>query len=248
MNNLLDDIKNNYLFYGFYQRYRAKRRLRNIKRNKKKIPPYLLKDNFEQELNYKLWSTKGARFEASTRNLIQKKLSAQSVGFLSAYLIVINIVHIYDLSFWKLNITANDVAFASTAFSILILLYSQLESAEDHGVKAEKYHSCALEIGELYNKLRLSKSQETDEEKGKLIREISNEYDLVLRKYDNHKSYDRKKFMLNKYHYHGLNFFERIFGEVKYYFLVKFKYHLLIWAPLILFVGLNILKIYEVIK
>lgn len=242
MKNLLDDIKNSYIFYGFYQKRRARKRLESIKRNKKKVPPYLLKDNFEQELNYKLWSTKGARFEASTRNLRQKKLSAQSVGFLSAYLIVINIVHIYDLSFWKLDITANDVAFASTAFSILILLYSQLESAEDHGVKAEKYHSCALEIGELYNKLRLSKSHETDEEKRTRIREISNEYDLVLRQYENHKPIDRDKFMLNKPHYHGLNWLERSIGQTKYYFLVKLKYHVLIWGPLIIFVILNLMK------
>lgn len=104
MNNLLDDIKNSYVFKGFYQKYKASKRLRNIKRNKKKVPPYLLKDNFDQELNYKLWSTKGARFEASTRNINQKKLSTHSVGFLSAYLIVINIEHIYGLHFWKLEL------------------------------------------------------------------------------------------------------------------------------------------------
>lgn len=247
MKNLLDDIKNSYIFYGFYKKYRARKRLKIKKRIKKKVPPYLLKDNFEQELNYKLWSTKGARFEASTRNLIQKKLSSQSVGFLSAYLIVINIVHIYNLSFWRLDVTANDVAFASTAFSVLILLYSQLESAEDHGVKAEKFHSCALEIGELYNKLRLSKSHETEEEKRVRIREISNEYDLVLRKYENHKPIDREKLILNKYHYHGLNWLERFMGHVKYYFFVKLKYHVLIWGPLILFLTFNIMKIYNII-
>lgn len=242
MNNLLDDTKNSYIFKGFYKKYRARKRLKNIMRNKKKVPPYLLKDNFEQELNYKLWSTKGARFEASTRNLTQKKLSTHSVGFLSAYLIVINIVHIYGLHFWRLEITANDVAFASTAFSVLILLYSQLESAEDHGVKAEKYHSCGLEVGELYNKLRLLKSHETDEKKRAQIREISNEYDQVLRKYDNHRPIDREKFMLNKPHYHGLNWLERLIGQTKYYILVKLKYHVLIWGPLIIFVILNLLE------
>lgn len=64
-NNLFDDLKNTYLIYGFYRRYKARKRLKNIRRNKARIPPYL-KKTFEQELNYKLWSTKGARFEACT--------------------------------------------------------------------------------------------------------------------------------------------------------------------------------------
>lgn len=240
-NNLFDDLKNTYLIYGFYRRYKATKRLKNIRRNKARIPPYL-KKTFEQELNYKLWSTKGARFEACTRNLLQKKLSSHSVGYLSAYLIVINIVHIYGLKFWNLDITANDIAFASTAFSVLILLYSQLENAEDHGVKAEKYHSCALEIGELYNKLRLSKSHETDEEKAIRIKEISNDYDLVLRKYTNHYPIDIMKFKLSKHQYHGLNMFQRIFGNVKYYFFVRFRYHLLIYGPIVAFIAFNLLK------
>ncbi|WP_293929471.1 SLATT domain-containing protein [Sphingobacterium sp. UBA6320] len=111
----------------------------------------------------------------------------------------------------------------------------------------QKYHSCALEIGELYNELRLSKSHETEEEKRVRIREISNEYDLVLRKYENHEPIDREKLMLNKYHYHGLNWFERFMGHMKYYFFVKLKYHILIWGPLILFLALNFTRIYAII-
>lgn len=227
----------------FYTKFKAYRRLRKLRRNKAKVPPYLTKD-FEQELNYKLWSTKGARFEACTRNLLQKKLSSHSVGYLSAYLIVINIVHIYGLKFWNLNITTNDVAFASTAFSVLILLYSQLENAEDHGVKAEKYHSCALEIGELYNKLRLSKSHETEEEKAIRIKEISNNYDLVLRKYANHYPIDIQTFKRSKYRYHDMGFLRRIYEDIRYYFSVKLRYHILIYGPIFVFVIINMIKYY----
>lgn len=36
--------------------------------------------------------------------------------------------------------------------------------------------------------------------------------------------------MLNKPHYHGLNWLERSIGQTKYYILVKLKYHVLIWT------------------
>jgi hypothetical protein len=82
------------------------------------IPSYLQKD-FRVELNYKLWSTKGARFAASRRNQILSELSNKTIGLLSAYLIIINLVNIYSLSFiYKLD--NNTLGFISTAISILI--------------------------------------------------------------------------------------------------------------------------------
>ena len=47
--------------------YNKRRRVRNIYKRKKCIPEYLKDNNFEVELNYKLWVTKGARFKASER-------------------------------------------------------------------------------------------------------------------------------------------------------------------------------------
>ena len=49
---------------------------------------YLDKD-FSAELNYKFWTTKGARFLASHRLKTINKLSLYSIGFLSTYLIFI---------------------------------------------------------------------------------------------------------------------------------------------------------------
>lgn len=49
---------------------------------------YLDKD-FSVELNYKFWTTKGARFIASHRLKTINKLSSYSIGFLSAYLIIL---------------------------------------------------------------------------------------------------------------------------------------------------------------
>ena len=47
--------------------YTKIRRAKNISRRAKRIPEYLKDNNFEVELNYKLWITKGTRFKASER-------------------------------------------------------------------------------------------------------------------------------------------------------------------------------------
>ena len=73
-------------------------RIKRIKKHKNKIPPYLKKD-FGVELNYKIWITKGARFSASERNRICDNLSSQTVGYLSAYLIIVNLITIYKIDF-----------------------------------------------------------------------------------------------------------------------------------------------------
>ena len=86
----------------FCKKWKAIKRAKNIRKikikNKNKIPPYLKNNSFEEELNYKLWSTKGARFSASHRNHTLNKLSSKSIGYLSAYLIIIGVVNLYDIN------------------------------------------------------------------------------------------------------------------------------------------------------
>lgn len=217
-------------------------RARRIKKHKKKLPPYLLKD-FEVELNYKLWSTKGTRFSASYRNYILNKLSSKSIGFLSAYLIIVNLVNIYGLSFWKISLTNESVAFISTAISILILLFSQLENSENFILNSERFHNCALDIAELYNRLRFLKSFGDDVEVKKVeLRKISDEYDLILKKYENHLPIDYKVFQLTKPEYFELNRIKCLWIRVKFYLQIKFKYHVLIFGPIVIFIILNLIK------
>jgi len=77
-------------------------RAKRIRKIKNKKPPYLQKD-FGVELNYKMWSTKGARFSASHRNRILNSLSSKTIGYLSAYLIIINLVSVYDENYQETN-------------------------------------------------------------------------------------------------------------------------------------------------
>ena len=228
------------MFQKIINYFKKVRRAKRIKRNKKKIPPYLLKD-FDVELNFKLWSTAGARFSASRRNQVLHKLSGQCVVYLSAYLIIIGSVKIYGLNFWLLILTDSEINFASLAFSVLILLFSQSESSENYILKSERYHNCALDISELYKNLRYAKTyHDSDLDKQKTILEISNKYDIILKKYENHMPIDYSTFQLQKPEYFELDFFDINFIKINYYLNVYFKYHVLIYGPVIIFTIANL--------
>lgn len=229
---ICEKLKSIEFFKCYCNKLKALKRLKNIKRNKKKIPPYLTNDSFEKELNYKLWSTKGARFSASHRNNILHKLSSKSIGYLSAYLIIVNIINLYNINLFGLKIPDNYIGFISTAFSILILLFSQLEGSENFLLKSEKYHNCSLDIAELYNRARFIKSYSNSKQYD--LQKISNEYETILKKYENHLPIDYLKFQLTKPEYFGLNFLDILWIRLYFYMKVYFKYHVLIFGPLIL--------------
>ena len=220
------------------------KRARNIKRLKKKQPPYLKKD-FGVELNYKLWFTKGARFSASHRNRVLNRLSSKTVGYLSAYLIIINLINIYNIPFF-IKLSDYELGFTTTALSILILLYSQFENAMNYSIKSEKFHQCSLEIAELYNELRIVKTSKFTPEKEQEIKiaEISKKYDIVLKQHENHLPIDSKMFLTTKPDYYELNKLDIFKIKVEKYFRVHFGYHLLIYGPIIYFLYFQIKQIY----
>lgn len=219
----------------FCRNLRAIRRAKNISRNRRKIPPYLKNNSFEEELNYKLWSTKGARFAASHRNHTLNKLSSKSIGYLSAYLIIIGIVNLYDINLLGVKILDNEVGFITTAFSVLILLFSQLESSENFSLKSERYHNCSLDIAELYTRARFIKNFVVDPiiRQNELL-QISMDYDAILKKYENHLPLDYLQFQLTKPEYFGLNFIKIKWIWLKYYLKVYAVYHLLILGPVLI--------------
>lgn len=194
---------------------------------------YLDKD-FSVELNFKLWSTKGARFVASHRMKIINRLSSYSIGFLSAYLIILGLLSVFEIDS-TLDISSKEYAFVSTALSILILVFSQLEGYNDYRLRAEKFHDCTLEISDLYNELRYLKTSEmTPKQINKLSEDLSKKYGIVLKKYENHKYIDFLKFQTTKNDYFKLHWTEIFIIKIKYYLNTHCLYHLLIILPPIL--------------
>jgi hypothetical protein len=194
---------------------------------------YLDKD-FSVELNYKLWVTKGSRFVASDRLKTVSKLSSTSLGFLSSYMILLGLLSAFKLD--SLLIIPNQyLAFITTGLSIIILVFSQSESSSEYGLKAEKFHNCALEISDLYNKLRYLKTERsTDLDINKLSQELSIEYGIILKRYENHKPIDFEYFKTSKPDYFKLSMWETIKIKSIFYLKTKFLYHFLIGSPPVL--------------
>lgn len=197
------------------------------------IPEYLTDNNWGKELNHKLWITKGARFEANNRLKQKASLSNISLAFISSYIIIINLVPLY---FTSINISSEIINFFTTSLSILLLVFTQIESSNEYKLNAHHFHSCSLKISKLYNDFRIIKEIEDKDEKETRVIEITNEYNELLPLYENHEPIDTEMFKSQKLDYYKLSKLFKIVTYCKYYFLVKFKYHLIIFFPPILFV------------
>ena len=194
---------------------------------------YLDKD-FSAELNFKFWTTKGARFIASHRLKTINKLSLYSIGFLSTYLIILGLLSFFENGN-KLLFTSNYLPIISISISILILIFSQLEGSNNYRLRAEKFHDCALEIGNLYNKLRCLKTSNLEKEYiNKQSENLSFEYNDILKKYENHEYIDYLMFQTTKKKYFKLKKIDIINIKLRYYLSTQLLYHILIITPPIL--------------
>src|SRR5690606_31274374 len=135
----------------------------------------------------------------------------------------------------------NQTNFASLTFAVLVLLFSQLESSESFILKSDRFHNCALDIAELYNQLRYTKTYlNTAPNKNVILKEISDNYDKILKRYENHKPIDYDKFQLLKPDYFELSTLRKWYIRTEYYWRVHFKYHLFMYGPVLGFVGANL--------
>jgi len=160
-----------------------------------------LEKSFLEELNYKIWSTKGARFEADKRLSIISKMSNISLSILSAYLIIAGLISVYNLhSSIKLDL----INYVVTALSIILLVLSQYENSQNYNLRAKDFHNCGLELATLYNKLRMFKTMNessSEYEKRNFVNSLSEEYQRILSKYENHLSIDYSNFKISHTEY-----------------------------------------------
>ncbi len=195
-----------------------------------------LDKSYLEELNYKIWSTKGARFNANERLISLSRLSNLCISLLNSYLIGIGLLSVYSI--YNSNVlNENTLAYSVTCLSIILLVFSQLENAKNMSKQAKDFHNCALELSQLYNKLRIFKtlkSEQTENDKINFAEKIASQYEQILQKHENHDAIDHELFKSFKRKYHKLNILEATLIKLKYYFKTAFLYHLLIIAPPIL--------------
>ncbi|HML71761.1 MAG: SLATT domain-containing protein [Bacteroidota bacterium] len=216
---------------SFKKYYKRIRRARNLRNRKKYIPEYLKNNNFEVELNYKLWVTKGARFKASERCEELDARYNRIVGWVSSYLIIFSVLNLCKIPFF--TIPDNCSTFISISLSILILVFSQFAYAKNYSVQSKNYHECALEIAKLYNDLRLLKASAEDHIQE--INRIKDEYEKILDKYINHLPIDLIMFKLDKKEYFNISLYSAVFNHIRRFLLVRSAYYFCVFILPILY-------------
>jgi hypothetical protein len=193
------------------------------------------KKSYDVELEYKMWVTKGARFNANKRYLNQDKLAAKAIGYLTAYVLIINLLSITPVIKSYVSFPTDILSVITIGLSILILVFSQIEASGDYKIKGEKMHASAREISKIYNQLEMvlygSEDESTKKEHYKALTEC---YNSVLDKYDNHDRVDFLLFKANNAAFFKLNLWTVFKFKTTYYFHTSFKYHLLIFFPVIM--------------
>lgn len=204
-----------------------------------------LEKEFLEELSHKIWSTKGSRFNASTRFYTVSKYSNISNAFLSAYLTIFGLIAVYNL-YTDALINPNVLAFLITAISIVSLVFSLLESSEQYSLKAKEYHDCALDLADLYNELRNFKAYRknaSDDQKMLFVDDLQKRYQSVLRKYPNHSNIDKRRFRMEYKEYYKINdSLEPLRTNIFYYIKTKLLYHVLIIVPILALLFLVIIN------
>jgi hypothetical protein len=203
-----------------------------------------LDKTFLEELNYKIWTTKGSRFNANKRLLRVSKLSNLANSMLSVYLIAIGLLSVYNI-YNNGFMTQNVLPYLMTCISILLLLLTQIENSKNYQLKAKEFHTCGIELSKIYNKLRVFKTLKEDsskKEKENFAIEISTEYEAILEKYENHDPIDFDLFKTRNAGYFELNKIECYWIKLRFYFKSQFGFHFLIVIPPILIIFLIMKK------
>lgn len=191
-----------------------------------------LEKTFLEELNYKIWVTKGSRFNANKRLLLIDRWSNLCQSILAVYLIAVGLMSVYNIHTDGIN--ENLIAYTITILSILLLVFSQIENAKDFKTKAKEFHNCGLELSELYNKLRIFKTlddNKSEKDKRNFAEKISEKYERILKRHENHSTLDYEVLLAKNYEYHELKQRYSYWVFFKHYFHTRLLYHFLIFLP-----------------
>jgi len=180
------------------------------------------------DLAYKMWATKGSRFQADERNKKLSRISTLTISFISVEVIALNLFSIANLT--PVFVDVDFLSLFTVIGSIFILLFSVLENAKSYKSKALTHHACALEIGKVYTKLKrvLASNENKDFNDDEVLESTEAEYDKILEKYENHQNVDFQKFLLDRHRDFHLGWKERWGKRINIYFRTWFVYHFFI--------------------
>jgi len=154
-------------------------------------------NTFIDDLDSKMWKTRGCRYNADRRLKRKSSLSLSTISFLSFYVLILSIVS--SFSIFNLNSKESGfISFISIVISIFILVLSLLEASKEYSIKAERLYTCANEINKLMSELKFAQAtiKETDKLESEVHR-IHIEYQSLIKNVkENHDDIDYDLFRL----------------------------------------------------
>ena len=209
-------------------------------------PGDYLGKSFLEELNYKMWSTKGSRFNCDKRLRTKGNASNVSLAIISAYLIIASLITVFNLA---IGVNQEVLNFTITGLSILVLVFTQFENAQKYDLVAKMHHDSGLKISELYNELRIFKTLQKDPSDDDVLnfaRDIVGRYENVLSTSGNHSRIDYDRFLMTNIEYmkrtnpDKVKHLNKNIIRIQYYWNVYGWYFLLIILPPAIFILLMI--------
>jgi len=202
-----------------------------------------LDKTFLEELNYKIWTTKGSRFNANKRLLLIYKMSTLSNSLISVYLIAIGLLSVYNL-YNNQFIVQNVLPYLATCLAILLLVFNLVENSKNYQLRAKQFHDCGIELSEIYNALRIFKTLKDSpdlNEKERFAERIAAKYEAILKRYDNHDSIDHLLFQTRNPQYFKLSFLGTVFIRLRYFAETQLIYY----AVMVLFPVISIIVLFN---
>lgn len=189
-------------------------------------------DKYAEELDMRMWKTKGSRYNAYRRYERKHWFSLASISMLTLYVFGLTLADFCHI----IEPTANQkiiIPFISMVLSIAILILSLLEASKNYQIKSERLHNCAKEITNLYNELRkLICTDISDVDKSNRLDEITKRYDDIIIKYaENHDPIDYELFLGEHSKEFNIGWFKKQWIFLKSLILAYWLYILLIISP-----------------
>jgi len=161
-------------------------------------------DSFARDLSRRIWTTKGARFNGHRRLTKQNEWSLRAISFLSVYVTVLSIAILVPAFSLSAKLQA-EISLGVAALSLMILVFSLLESSRDYRVRAERLHLCAMELGRIQQRVDFAIVQ-AGSQLATSIESLATEYEEAIRRcQENHDSIDDLMFRASYHSDFGWN-------------------------------------------
>ena len=155
--------------------------------------------------------TGAARFHAAKRLRAHEKWSLWSISLASLFILIISLLQPFKII---VQIPDNIIQLSQVVASVVILIVSFFVNGNKYGERAEKMHTCALELNVITREIETAIFHNDDQ----VISDLRKRYEETLTKYENHSDADYFDAKLRKAQaFYKIGWFHRKWAKALYY-------------------------------